>query len=493
MTSRLRPAVRMAWRDIRHAPGRSALVVLLIALPIFALSAADVLTRTMQLTTSEQVNRQLGNAQAEIDDPPTREGSPTEQDPSGLTSGGVAGSTSKIKHPAAITPAYLLAHLPPGSRLITTVTAEWTITTRYGITTTGVNDTDYAHPLLAPLTTLVSGRQPTHPGEVALTNALAHKIGRTVGQTIVDTTTKQRFTVVGLVRPRYEPTAQLAYVAPGTLTNAIAIPGSIQHSYFVASSAPVTWPMILTLNRVGVVVMSRYVAAHPPARADVPYYSSQLAGSTSSSGLTTIALLGGMVVLEIVLLAGPAFTVGARRMRRTLGLIGAVGGSRHDLRNVVLAGGALLGLAAGVVGSVLGIAAGLALVPAYAHWQNRVPGPTDLRPLELGGLVAVSVITGLLAAWLPARHAAQHRHPGLAARASRHRSHEADRADHRRRHRRARRGHRDRRLDDHGQPDDLARRGRPGRAGRDRLHARVDRGRRLDCPLAAAGRSDRAA
>ena len=408
MTSRLRPAMRMAWRDIRHAPGRSALVVLLIALPIFALSAADVLTRTMQLTTAEQVDRELGNAQAAIDAPPSKESSPTEQDPSGTNSGGPAGSPAKIKHPAAITPSYLLAHLPPGSRLIATVNAQWTITTRYGITTTGVFDTDYADPALARLTTQVSGRPPTRPGEVALTTALAHRIGRTVGQSVVDTTTKQSYTVVGLVTPRYDPTDKVAYLAPGALTDAIAMPGSIERDYFVAGTSPVTWPMILTLNRVGVVVTSRWVAAHPPARADVPYYSSQNFGtSSSSSGLTTLGLLGGMVVLEIVLLAGPAFTVGARRMRRTLGLIGAVGGSRHDLRNVVLAGGALLGLAAGIVGSVLGISVGLALVPAYAHWQNRVPGPTSLRPLELGGLVVASVATGLLAAWLPARHAAR--------------------------------------------------------------------------------------
>ena len=114
-----------------------------------------------------------------------------------------------------------------------------------------------------------------------------------------------------------------------------------------------------------------------------------------------------MVVLEIVLLAGPAFAVGARRMRRTMGLIGAVGGSRHDLRNVVLAGGVILGFAAGVAGAVLGIAAGLALVPVYAHWRNLVAGPVDLRAVELLGIVGVSVVTGLLAAWLPARQAAR--------------------------------------------------------------------------------------
>ena len=483
----------MAWRDIRHAPGRSALVVALIALPIFALSAADVLVHTMELTSSEQVNRELGDAQAAIFGPPARESSPIEQDPGGLSSGGFASSARKILHPAAITPAYLLAHLPAGSRLITAVSGEWTITTRYGITTSGVTDTDYADPALARLTTQVSGRQPANPGEVALTTALAHKIGRTVGQAIVDTQTKRSYTVVGLVKARYDPTAQQAYVAPATLTSLIALAGSTERDYFIASNTPVTWPMVLVLNHVGIVVMSRYVAAHPPARAAVPYYVSQSFGATSSSaGLTTIALLGGMVVLEIVLLAGPAFTVGARRMRRTLGLIGAVGGSRHDLRNVVLAGGVLLGLAAGIVGSGLGVVAGIALVPAYAHWQDRVPGPTDLRPLELGALVAVSVATGLMAAWLPARHAA--RSDILASLRGRRGTvrTKTGRARHRGDHGRARRRDRDRRLGDHGQPDHPARRRDPGRARRDRLHAGVDRRGRLHRALVAAGWSHRA-
>ena len=406
-SSRLRPAARMAWRDVRHAPGRSALVVLLIALPIFALSAADVLVHTMQLSSYEQVTRRIGSAQAEIPGPPTIQTSPIEQSPDGQSSFGTSTPARKGQSPAPITPNYLLAHLPPGSRLLTTLTGDWTITTRYGITTTAVSDAAYAGPLLARLTTQVAGRRPTRPGEVALSFDLAAKIGRSVGQSIVDTSTGLSYTIVGLIKARYDRTAQLAYVAPGTLTGAVAAPGSVQRSYFVASAAPVTWPMILTLNRVGVTVLSRSVAAHPPARNEVPYYSSGNQAAMSSSGLTTAALLAGMVVLEIVLLAGPAFTVGARRMGRTLGLIGAVGGSRRDLRNVVLAGGVLLGLAAGVVGILLGVAAGFLLVPAYAHWRDQVPGPFDVRPIELGALVAVSILTGLLAAWLPARHAAR--------------------------------------------------------------------------------------
>ena len=408
-TARLRPAVRIAWRDIRRSPGRSALVIALIALPVFALSAADVLARTMQLSTVEQVHRQVGNSAALIADPPATTGPSVEQSPDGLNSfGGNAPASGSTRPGAVIDAAFLAAHLPAGARLIETSGSKWTIATRYGITTTEVQDDDYGNHVFTPLLDAVLGRRPTGPGEVALTPSLARRIGRGVGDAIVNTATKVRYTVVGIVADRFDPVAQTAYVAPGTIGTLGLAATWITHDYYIDSAAPVTWPMIVALNRVGVTVVSTYVAAHPPARAEVPFYrSGNSSPGASAAGITTATLLSGMVVLEIVLLAGPAFAVGARRMRRTMGLIGAVGGSRRDLRNVVLAGGVILGSAAGLVGSVLGIATGLALVPAYAHGSNVVAGPVDLRAIELLGIVGVSVLTGLLASWVPARQAAR--------------------------------------------------------------------------------------
>src|SRR3954447_5133283 len=60
----LRAAVRMARRDARRNRGRSLLVVVMIALPVLGLSGADVLARTMQLSTTEKINRSMGRADA---------------------------------------------------------------------------------------------------------------------------------------------------------------------------------------------------------------------------------------------------------------------------------------------------------------------------------------------------------------------------------------------------------------------------------------------
>ncbi len=82
-----------------------------------------------------------------------------------------------------------------------------------------------------------------------------------------------------------------------------------------------TWQDILAANERGVVVKSRQVALDPPPDSEVPM--SALSNGYSTEVETTAAVLtvASMAVLEIVLLAGPAFAVGARRSRRQLGLV----------------------------------------------------------------------------------------------------------------------------------------------------------------------------
>ena len=57
-------------------------------------------------------------------------------------------------------------------------------------------------------------------------------------------------------------------------------------------------------------------------------------------------LIAGLALLEIVLLAGPAFAVSARRRQRQLALVAANGGTPAHVRRIVLADGVVLGLVA---------------------------------------------------------------------------------------------------------------------------------------------------
>ncbi|WP_173159121.1 FtsX-like permease family protein [Phytohabitans suffuscus] len=119
-------------------------------------------------------------------------------------------------------------------------------------------------------------------------------------------------------------------------------------------------------------------------------------------------LVAGLAILEIVLLAGPAFAVGARRRRRDLGLIAANGGTPAHLRRIVLADGVVLGTLGAAAGLVIGVAVAFLARPLVEfHLVNQRAGGYRVFPLALAGIAALAVGTGLLAALVPAFTAAR--------------------------------------------------------------------------------------
>ncbi len=122
-----------------------------------------------------------------------------------------------------------------------------------------------------------------------------------------------------------------------------------------------TWAQVRELNQSGIVVASRDVFVHPPPADEVPAFAG--AGAAVSRELTVGVLIGGLALLEIVLLAGPAFAVSARRRQRQLALVAANGGTPAHVRRIVLADGVVLGLAGAVVGLTAGVVAAFAARP----------------------------------------------------------------------------------------------------------------------------------
>src|SRR5690606_29470566 len=118
---------------------------------------------------------------------------------------------------------------------------------------------------------------------------------------------------------------------------------------------PVAWDQVRSLNEMGAAVPSRALAADPPPAHEVPYLQ-----DSQGLGGSEVGVLGGavaaIVLIEAVLLIGPAFAVGARRSARQLALVAAAGGDRRTLRRIVLLGGVVTGLAASVAGAVAGLA-----------------------------------------------------------------------------------------------------------------------------------------
>lgn len=399
----LRAALRIARRDATRARGRSILVIAMIGLPILALSTADVLARTAELSPTEALDRELGAADARVQWAHTQK---IEQDPKGIDYGwssppatGSDGNPPEQAKPPS--KQELLNLLPPGSAVVSRRSISVGIRTKAGVKSTDVVALDYRAAPVHGLIRQVAGRSPRSTSEVVLTPKLAQTTGLRVGDTMeLSRPEKKSVEVVGLVEDPYHLNAEWAIALPD------GKPGATE--WYVDTPQTLSWPDVMALNAKGFIATSRYVVLHPPPRSQVPYYAHQ-SFTTNATGedIAVGVLAAGMALLEVVLLAGPAFAVGARRRRRELALVSATGGDRKDVRNIVLAGGVVLGFAAAVAGVVGGVGLAAVLLPTLERLSGSVAGHFDIRPLELGGIAFVGVATGLIAALLPARAAAR--------------------------------------------------------------------------------------
>lgn len=406
-----RAALRIARRDARRSRARSILVVSMIALPVLALSTADVLARTAQLSPAEEISREMGASDAAL----VWSGYPIAQDPRGSQYGGAGvlpasnGEDVSLPKPSL---ADVRKVLPSGSQVVPSETVRAAIRTKDGVKVADLTGFDYAVAPVRGLIRQVKGRAPRTGDEIALSRTLSRAIGQGIGDSVATTRpAKKMFRVVGIVEDPYNLKLEGAYTVPAGLPAAAKTegPGSLGTlAWYADTPSPVSWEQVVALNAKGYQVKSREVILRPPPPSAVPYYAQQ--PSQSAVTVQEVAIVGlavGMALLEVVLLAGPAFAVGARRRRRELALISATGGEQRDVRNVVLSSGAVLGLTAGIVGIALGVAAAAGLLPLLERATGSVAGHFDIRPLELAGVALLGLVTGLAAAYPPARSAAK--------------------------------------------------------------------------------------
>ena len=400
-------AFRMAGRQARRQRLRAGAIVATLALPIAGATAVDVVVRTTHLSRAEQVNRELGGAQALVEwagysgkivqaPDPARGVEPTS-----VLSGSFP--AADVPAPEQIPPALL----PPGTSVTPEIDSGAQLISDRSAVGTAVTGVDVRSTAYAPLVRLDSGRAPSRAGEVALTPALAHQLAVGPGAVIRVEGSALRLRVTGIIRDRFHPDSVGAYMSPAAADELPqGLGASLGHSWFLSSTAPVGWPEVLQMNSAGFSVTSRFVVLHPPPRAAVPFYGPNFVVPPPSSSQRVsqvgAAVLGGMLVVEVVLLAGPAFAVGARRRRDELSLVWVAGGSRRHLVAVVATDGVVLGAAAAAAGVVVGIGVGVLSLAGLHRWGGEVPGPVTIRGWEMAGLAGLAVLTGLLAALVPA-------------------------------------------------------------------------------------------
>lgn len=237
----------------------------------------------------------------------------------------------------------------------------------------------------APMLHLLNGRFPEGAGEVAVTDVLAERFQLDLNTEFSLAGVDLR--VVGLVENPGDlrdefMLMELTQVEPQTVT--ILVAGTYQH--FLAFS----WPESGLIGH-GIV--------------------ESLAGEADEQTLTaTVALAASTIVMVLVaLLAATGFSIVAQRRQRQLGMLAAIGATERQLRSVMVANGAVVGLIAGIIGATVGVAGWILLVPTL---EETIIGARinefDLLPWWLIGVgVLLAVVSAAWAAWLPAREIAR--------------------------------------------------------------------------------------
>ncbi len=429
-----RISLRMARRDIARHRGRSVLVAIMVGLPVVIMVAGMAILSTYHISVRESVPARMGSAQAVLagqtpavkvpgDPLSTQMTVHCEMGSSSSTidgSWGVAqrpppcgdGTTPEDVPPPA-TPIPSLsraASLPAAMAALTSVTgsrlvpAAWDgLEVRVGkrVDVANVLFVDGADPAVRGMVDLTSGRWPAKPGEFVVTDA-GQRFGLpsegsfeyTPQATEPATQTPARATgaIVGTARAAAaDQPVQLVTTPPVKLAGT---------QFLLDRAEPVTWSDVTRLNGYGITLLSRDVVEHPD---QVP--SSQESGAfvPRAIDLTAVTLLCLALLIESCLLAGPAFAVIAQRQRYSLALAAANGATRSQLRRTLLAQALVLGVAAAIAGTVLGILAAAAWFPLTRRWNESGSGPFEVPLLESGIVVACAILAAVVSALIPAR------------------------------------------------------------------------------------------
>lgn len=342
----LRALLRIEWRAALRHRGRTALVLALVAVPVAAMVGGSALLVTVRETPEERRAAVLGQAALRID----------VKDEDGARQ--------------------LAPELPASARVTSLVHGRAQLAhgdTEREVETLALEGRELEPDgLLVGWLELVEGRAPRTADELALSPALAEALAAGPGARVeLDGRT---YEVCGLVHRPAELRAEFALRTPPT--------GAVR-TWLVTD--PEAELLAVRLRTLGLGVTERARLGQPDPLEEI-----------------LVLVTGGFGFFECALVIAAAFAVGLRRRQRELGLLGASGAGRRELRVTMLLsalGHALLG---SLLGGVVGVLGAWALHPFLDGWNGRTNGPLEFSALHAGAALVLGALATLGAAVLPA-------------------------------------------------------------------------------------------
>ncbi|MET1051205.1 MAG: FtsX-like permease family protein [Mycetocola sp.] len=395
-----RIALRIARRSVLRTFGTSAVVVTMVALPVAGFSAAALVGESTFPTADEKITAELGQNEARLyaDYAPSPTLSQKPFDPRWVD----YESDPETGAPVGEDP----DASPVDPRTLFPSTTEFIELRETGVTTETAGGKGHISAVIGPIwgasfagrTTITDGDAPADSTEVLASAAALERLGATVGSSVVILEPAPKtVTITGILADgMYPDDFEALYFEDAAWSD--LDPSVVSQSWYLPDTE-ITKDDLDRLNTQGVTALSRAVLD------DITPLEMNANDNFWMRYGVIVVLAGAFAVFEIVLLAGAAFAVGARKQQRSLATVASVGGGRRILYRIVTAQGLVLGFIGGIIGIAVGIPAGSAFMALTNDGSATQYWGYHLNPATMIAIALLAAAVGLLSAVAPARAA----------------------------------------------------------------------------------------
>ena len=341
-----RAMIRWAWRLFRREWRQQILILLLVTVAV----AAVVVGSAVATNTPSPANAGFGSAQD-------------------LAVFNLSAPTSKSATQGLSTVEARIAALSRRYGAVQVIENE-THTVPGSTQTYQLRSQDPHGPYAGPMLQLLSGHYPAGTNQVALTPGLASELDLHVG----DTWAQGGKRVVGIVQNPQSLLDEFALVPPGQVSH----PTTVEALFDAAGVDP---------GRIG-------------SNVSTPAQSANT--NTINPGTIVLALATvGMLLIALVSIGG--FTVLAQRRMRSLGMLESLGATDRNVRIVLEANGAMVGMVGALAGFALGLVAWLAYRPHNEQSAHHLIAMFALPWNVIVPAMVLALVATFVAAGYPAR------------------------------------------------------------------------------------------